>query len=73
MLLIILTNFGKDKTGKLRKTHAKMHLESIFIPENYVFRVCFESPFRLLKVDSQFPVTLLCLVTNADQIFHYFE
>ena len=32
--------------GKLRKTHAKnAYLGSIFLPEKYVFRVCFESPF----------------------------
>ena len=28
------------------------YLESIFIPEKYVFRVCFESPF-MRKDDSQ--------------------
>ena len=27
---------------------------------------------RLMKVGSQFPVTRLCLETNADQIFNYF-
>ena len=28
---------------------------------------------RLMKVDSQFPVTLLHLKTNSNQTFHYFE
>ena len=28
---------------------------------------------RLMKVDSQFPVTLLHLKANADQIIHYIE
>ena len=28
---------------------------------------------RLMEVDSQFPVTLLRLETNTDQIIHYFE
>ena len=32
MFLVILTNFEKDMTHKLRKTHAKTHLGSIFIP-----------------------------------------
>ena len=45
MFLVILTNFGKEMMDKLRKTHALAYLGSIFIPEKYVFRVCFESPF----------------------------
>ena len=46
MFLVILTTFGKDMTHKLRKSHEKSaYLGSIFIPEKYVFRVCFESPF----------------------------
>ena len=42
--LSIVTNFGKDI---LRKTHAETptSLGSIFIPEKYVFKACFESPF----------------------------
>ena len=49
VFLVILTNFGKDMTDKLRKMHAKTRIQGlyliIFIPEKYVFRVCFESPF----------------------------
>ena len=47
MFLVILTNFGKDMTDKLRKMHQreKHILRSIFIPEKYVFRVYFESLF----------------------------
>ena len=33
----------------------------------------FTHDLRLMKVDSQFPVTLLRLETNSDQIIHYFE
>ena len=41
-----MTNFGKDMTDKLKKNACKnAYLGSIFIPEKYVFRVCFESPF----------------------------
>ena len=41
-----ITNFGKDMTEKLKKNACKnAYLRSIFIPEKYVFRVCFESPF----------------------------
>ena len=46
MFLVILTNFGKDMTHKLRKTCKNAYLGSIFIPEKYVFRVCFESLLR---------------------------
>ena len=45
VFLVRLTNFGKDVMGKLRKIHAETRLGSIFMPEKYVFRVCFESPF----------------------------
>ena len=46
MFLIILTDFGMDTTLKLRKNACKnAYLGVIFIPEKYVFRVCFESPF----------------------------
>ena len=41
-----MTNFGRDMTDKLKKNACKnAYLGSIFIPEKYVFRVCFESPF----------------------------
>ena len=33
----------------------------------------YKSFVTLMKVDSQFPVTLLRLETNVDQIIHYFE
>ena len=45
VFLAILTSLGKEMTDKLRKTHAKTCIGFIFIPEKYVFRVCFESPF----------------------------
>ena len=46
VFLAISTNFGKDMTDKLRKTHAKnTYLGYIFIPEKYVFKLCFENPF----------------------------
>ena len=57
VFLVILTNFGKDMTDKLRKMHAKnVYLGSIFVSEKYVFRVCFESNFMrmissLMKLD----------------------
>ena len=42
-----MTNFGKDMMDKLKKNACKnVYLGSIFIPEKYVFRVCFESPFK---------------------------
>ena len=43
----MVTNFGKDMTDKFKKKNAckNAYLGSIFIPEKYVFRVCFESPF----------------------------
>ena len=52
VFLVILTNFGKNKTDKLRKNTCKnAYLGSIFIPEKYVFRVCFESPFtRMITI-----------------------
>ena len=42
-----LTNFGKDMTDSQIKKNAckNAYLGSIFIPEKYVFRVCFASPF----------------------------
>ena len=41
-----MTTFGRDMTDKLKKNACKnAYLGSIFIPEKYVFRVCFESPF----------------------------
>ena len=41
VFLVIMTNFGKDMTDKLRKTHVKTSiLGSIFTPESYVFRGC---------------------------------
>ena len=39
--IYILTNSGKDMTANLKNAY----LRFIFIPEKYVFRVCFESPF----------------------------
>ena len=46
MLLVVLTNFGKDLTHKKKKNAIKnAYLGSIFIPEKCVFRVCFESTF----------------------------
>ena len=41
-----IDKFGKGHNGKIKKSARKnMYLGSIFIPEKYVFRVCFESPF----------------------------
>ena len=46
MFLVILTNFGKDMEGQIEKNACKnLYLGSISIPEKYMFRVCFESPF----------------------------
>ena len=40
--LVIVTNFGKD----IKKNACKNgYLGSISIPDKYMFRVCFESPF----------------------------
>ena len=48
-VLVILTKFVKNMMNKLRKMHAK-HVGSIFMPEKYVFRVCYESLFtRMLS------------------------
>ena len=49
VFLVILTNFGKDMTDKLRKNACKnVYLGSIFIPENTCLgnRVCFENSLR---------------------------
>ena len=42
VFLVTLTHFGEDMTDKLRKN---AYLGSVFIPEKYMFRVCFQSPF----------------------------
>ena len=44
MLLVALTNFGKDLTHK-KNAIKNAYLGSIFIPEKCVFRVCFEKTF----------------------------
>ena len=45
-VLVTVTNFGKDMTEKLRNHRCKnASLGSIFIPEKYVLRVCFESHY----------------------------
>ena len=51
LLLVIVTKFGKDMTDKviITKAHAKTRKRSIFIPETYVFRGCFESPFTRIS------------------------
>ena len=39
--------FWKEHDGKIKKTACKnVYLMSIFIPEKYVLRVCFESHLR---------------------------
>ena len=49
VFLVILTNFGKNMTGKLRKNACKnAYLGSFFIPEKYVIRVLFVSPWTSL-------------------------
>ena len=41
-----IDNFWKEHDGQIKKNTCKnMYLGCIFIPEKYVFRVCFESPF----------------------------
>ena len=41
-----IDKFWKDMTHKLRKNACEnAYLGFIFIPEKYVFRVCFENPF----------------------------
>ena len=51
VFLVIVTKFGKDMTDKIiiTKTHAKTRKGSIFIPEKYVFRGCFESHFTRIS------------------------
>ena len=43
--MVTVTNFGKDMTDKLRKRMQKRVFRVYFVPEKYVFRVCFKSPF----------------------------
>ena len=42
-----MTNFGKghDRQIKEKRMQKRVFIVSIFIPEKYMFRVCFESPF----------------------------
>ena len=41
-----IDKFWKGHTGHIKKNAYKnVYLGSIFIPEKYVFRMCFESPF----------------------------
>ena len=41
-----IDKFWKGHDGQIKKNTCKNpYLGSIFTPENYVFRVCFESPF----------------------------
>ena len=51
VFLVLVTKFGKDMTDKIiiTKTHAKTRKGSIFIPEKYVFRGCFESHFTRIS------------------------
>ena len=41
-----IDKFWKGHDGQIKKKNAKKYLGSIFIPEKYVFRVCFESLLR---------------------------
>ena len=43
VILVIVTNLGKDMTDK--NACKNVYLGSIFIPGKYMFRACFESPF----------------------------
>ena len=46
MFLGRIDQFWKGHDGQIKKNSRKnAYLGSIFIPEKYVFRVCFESPF----------------------------
>ena len=57
--------------------HGKIHEHSVTVQLVKLYRQHFANilnhSIRLMKVDSQFPVTPLRLETNADQIIHYFE
>ena len=58
VFFVILTYFGKDMTEKLRKNACKnAYLGSIFMHENFVFRVCFERPFtRMIDIQPEIQV-----------------
>ena len=45
VFLVLATNFGKDMTDN-KNACTNAYLGSTFIPEKYVFRVCFESGLR---------------------------
>ena len=56
--------FWKGRDGQIKKNTCKnTYLESIFIPEKYVFRVCFESP--LTRMISSLKYKWPPLVTEA--------
>ena len=45
VFLVIVTNFGKDMTSKLRKTHAKMHIWDLIL---YLKNMCLGCVLKVL-------------------------
>ena len=46
VVLVNIDKFWKGHDGQIKKNACKnAYLGSIFIPEKYIFRVCFENPF----------------------------
>ena len=65
-----ITNFGKDMMDWLKKNACKnAYLGSIFIPEKYVFRVCFESPFTRMISNLKYKWPPRAITVKADLEF----
>ena len=63
MFLVILTNFDKDMNTQIKKNAYKnTYLGSIFIPEKYMFRVCFECSFDEDDIQPEIQVPPLFLL-----------
>ena len=49
-----IDKFWKGHGGQIKKSACKnAYLGSIFIPEKYVLKVCFESPFRRMNIQPE--------------------
>ena len=64
VFLVMVTNFEKDINGQIKKNACKnAYLGSIFIPEKYVLRMCFENPFTSMISSLKYkcpPGTVAC-------------
>ena len=63
--MVTVKKIGKDMTDKLRKTHAKKRIYRVyFVPEKYVFRVCFKSP--LTRMISSLKYGKIFMIRNIE-------